>query len=105
MVLYKLKGVLGEKSKEEAHAAFKAKDAKGTGSLSFELFRDTVSAQTGGMLTEAEIITMARYYGSKASFGIPTDILRAAVQESLRKANFEQFEDLRKALKLRDSER
>jgi len=105
MVLYKLKGVLGTATKEEALGVFKAKDAKGSGSLSFEVFREAISGKTGGMLTEAEIITLARYYGTKASFGIPTDILRAALQESLRRANFEQFDELRKALKLRDSAR
>ena len=61
MVLYKLKGVLGQASKDGALAAFKAKDSKGSGSLSFEVFRESVSAQTGGMLTEAEIITLARW--------------------------------------------
>ena len=62
-------------------------------------------AGTGSMLTEAEIITLARYYGTRASYGIPTDVLRAAVQESLRKANFENFDELRKALMLRDPEK
>jgi len=105
MVLYKLKGVLGQKTKDESLAAFKSKDTTASGSLSFEKFRESMQAQTGGMLTEAEIITLARYYGTKAAFGIPTDILRAAVQESLRRANFESFDDLRKALMLRDPEK
>ena len=39
MVLYKLKGVLGSKSKDEAMSIFKAKDSKVSGSLIFNTFR------------------------------------------------------------------
>jgi Ca2+-binding EF-hand superfamily protein len=104
-VLYKLKGLLGNKTHGEAASVFQAVDKNGAGNVTFENFRDIIGQSCGSMMSEAEVITLARYYGARASFGIPTEVLRAAIQESLRKANFENFDELCKALKLRDQER
>jgi hypothetical protein len=103
LVLYKLKGVIGSASAAQLKGSFSNVDNQGT--VSYENFRQSMMAVTGSMMTEAEIITLARYYGGKPEDDIPLDVLRSSVQESLRRANFENFNDLRKALMLRDPEK
>lgn len=61
------------------------------GCVSFDEFRRVLHGVLPGVLTEHEIITLARFYQDRKDDALDVNTLIAVAQEQLRKNNFENF--------------
>ncbi|XP_001624761.2 EF-hand domain-containing family member C2 [Nematostella vectensis] len=99
-ILPKLKNIADEKY-EELKAIFAENDADNSGKVSFSAFW-TVLHRFGQFLSEHEMLTVSRYFADAKAVDDDLQMVIAAVQEQLRKANFEDFIAMKEACQYED---
>ncbi|ELU01034.1 hypothetical protein CAPTEDRAFT_148704 [Capitella teleta] len=96
-ILPKLAQVLASQNEDASHL--------GSSPVSFEQFRSLLQDLSQGMLSEHEIVTLARFYQDNKDNSLSIETLLAVAQEELRKVNFEDFRDLQTLCIQHDTER
>jgi hypothetical protein len=77
----------------------------GSSCLPFEQFRSTLQGLAQGLLSDHEIIALARFYQDNRDSSLTASTLFAVAQEELRKVNFEDFRDLQTLCIQHDTDR
>ncbi|XP_044180673.1 EF-hand domain-containing family member C2-like [Acropora millepora] len=101
IILPKLKPILDQKY-EEIKREFQAFDIENTGKIPAKNFREILQRFGQGILTVHEQLTVARHYGDVQVEEDDFQLLVVAIQEQLRKANFEDFANMMDSCKHED---
>lgn len=106
IVLAKIKQGMSAKGDDQDMMAFFARQAGGRTKMPYEQFHDLLLQVAPGLLSEHEIMTVARYYMErKEDDSLDLTTLIAITQEQLRKHNFEGFTKLNEQFVHHDKER
>lgn len=100
-ILPKLKRILEQKY-EEIKADFQQHDPGNEGRIPGDIFRGILQKFGQNLLTVHEQLTVSRYFGALTEKEDDLQILVVAVQEQLRKANFEDFSNMMDACRHED---
>lgn len=92
-ILPKLKRILDQKY-EEIKSEFQRFDDENSGKIPAKTFREIMQRFGRGLLTEHEQLTVARHYGDSKVEEDDLQLLVVAIQEQLRKDNFEDFANM-----------
>lgn len=92
-ILPKLKQILEQKY-EEIKSEFQKHDPSDSGKIIAKSFREILDKFGQGLLTVHEQLTVSRYFGDHKEEEDDLQMLVVAIQEQLRKANFEDFSNM-----------
>ncbi|XP_046853746.1 EF-hand domain-containing family member C2-like [Xenia sp. Carnegie-2017] len=100
IILSKLREIT-DKHQDKLRSYFAEVDTQDSGYVSFDDFRNIVMKYSSNISVH-EILSVCRHYGSKKAEEDNYDALISAIQEKLRKTNYENFENLYDACRHRD---
>lgn len=104
VIMPKLRKIFDENF-SEIKMMFESGDRKKTGKINFEAFKSILQQIGRGDVSGHEILTTARYFSGDQANENNLIVLIAAVQEQLRKVNYETFSLMHDACVYQDEER